>query len=120
MNTRFYRSIPTALILLASFNPQVAIARDKHAKSPCAQPREIVSAPHWSNEDQGKARKIRAQGLVNISVNEDGDVVDAKIVRASSPEAVDLLLAYARSAKFKTRTGCGTTHTAINYTLAND
>jgi TonB family protein len=57
--------------------------------------------------------------MVNISISEDGDVIDAKVVQASSDEAVDLLLAFARSAKFKPRAGCGITHAAINYTLAH-
>jgi len=105
-------------VLLAAFISLSAIASDKHTASPCAKPREILSAPQLSKEEQAKARKIRAQGMVDISISEDGDVIEAKVVRASSREAVDLLLSFARSAKFKPRTGCGTTHTAINYTLA--
>jgi TonB family protein len=57
--------------------------------------------------------------MVNITITEDGDVVDAQVVRASSTEAVDLLLAFAKSAKFKPRPECGPTHSAINYTLVN-
>ena len=120
MNRRLFCSVSTVLILMAAFTSPPAIAGDKHENSPCDKPREIASAPHWSKDDQAKARKIRAQGFVKISINEDGDVVDAKVAQVSSPEAVDLLLAFARSAKFKPRTGCGTTHTAINYTLAAD
>jgi TonB family protein len=116
MNSRFFCSVSTAFILLAVFTPPT-IAADKHKKSPCDK-LEMASAPQWSKEDGAKARKIRAQGLVNISVNEEGDVVDAKVATASSPEAVDLLLAFARSAKFKPRPGCGSTHSSINYSLA--
>ena len=118
MNRRFFCSVSMALILLAVFTSSPAIAGDKHKKSPCDKPLEMASAPQWSKEDQAKARKIRAQGFVNISVNEEGDVVDAKVANSSSPEAVDLLLAFARSAKFKPRPGCGSTHSGINYTLA--
>jgi len=41
--------------------------------------------------------------MVNISISEDGDVIEAKVVGASSDEAVDVLLTFARSAKFKPR-----------------
>lgn len=105
--------------LLVTFAWPSAIASDKHKDFPCDKPREIASAPQLSKEEQSKARKIRAQGMVNISISEDGDVIEAKVVQASSPEAVDVLLAFAKSAKFKPRTGCGTTQGAINYTLAN-
>jgi TonB family protein len=106
------------LVLLAAFILPFAIGRDKHPISPCDKPREITSPPQLSKEDQAKARKIRAQGTVEISISEEGDVTESKVVRASSREAVDLLLAFARSAKFRPRTGCGPTHTAINFTLA--
>ena len=62
---------------------------DKHPTSPCGKPREIASAPKLSTEEQARARKIRAQGMVDISISEDGDVVEAKVVRASSPDAID-------------------------------
>ena len=104
-------------VLLAIFAP--AIAGDKHKGPTCDKPREIASRPQLSKADEAKARKIRAQGYVNISISEEGDVIDAKVVQASSPEAVDLLLTFARTAKFKPRPGCGITHGAINYTLAN-
>lgn len=67
---------------------------------------------------------MRVQGQIDISVNEDGDVIDAKVVRlyprekGDSREAVDLLLIFAKSAKFKPRTACGVTHTTINFTFA--
>ena len=118
MRKIFLRRSANIFVLLAAFISSSAIGGDKHTASPCDKPREIVSAPQLSKEEQAKARKIRAQGMVDISISEDGDVIEAKVVRASSREAVDLLLAFARSAKFKPRTGCGTTHTAINYTLA--
>lgn len=118
MHKTFLRRLAYILVLLATFILPFAIAGDKHKDSPCDKPREIASVPQLSKEEQSKARKIRAQGTVKISISEDGDVIEAKVVQASSPEAVDVLLAFARSAKFKPRTECGTTHAAINYTLA--
>jgi TonB family protein len=109
----------TCVLLLASLTSPSAKAGGKHKDSPCDKPREVASPPQLSKEAQVKARKIRAQGYVAIVISEDGDVTDAKVIQASSPEAVDLLLEFARSAKFKPRTGCGPTQSAINYTLAN-
>jgi TonB family protein len=113
----FKRYLP-CLVLSAALASTTAAGSDKHAPSPCDKPREMVSQPQWSKEDQAKARKIRAQGMIEVSVSEEGDVTEAKVVRASSREAIDLLLAYAKSAKFKPRAGCGVTHTVINYSLA--
>jgi TonB family protein len=107
-----------SFLLVTAFISSAALGADKHAAPPCDKPREMVSQPRWSKEDQAKAKKMRAQGMVEISISEEGDVTESKVVRASSQEAVDLLLAYAKSAKFKPRAGCGVTHTAINYTLA--
>jgi TonB family protein len=113
------RRLALPLALLTTSILPYAIGGDKHAVSPCDKPREVASPPQLSKEEREKARKIRAQGMVNISISEDGDVIDAKVVQASSAEAVDLLLAFARSAKFKPKTGCGITHAEINYTLAH-
>lgn len=115
----FSWQLPCISVLLATLLLPFASVAEKRKDSPCDKPREVASAPQLSKEEQVKARKIRAQGIVNISISEDGDVIEAKVVRTSSPEAVDLLLAFAKSAKFKPRPGCGTTHGAINYTLAN-
>jgi outer membrane biosynthesis protein TonB len=74
---------------------------------------------NYRKKTKPRLAKLGPQGYVNISIGEEGDVIDAKVVQASSPEAVDLLLTFAKTAKFKPRQGCGITHGAINYTLAN-
>jgi hypothetical protein len=110
-------------VLLTTLAPSASFGRDKHATSPCDKPREIATQPKFSKEQSARARDMRVQGQIDISVNEDGDVIDAKVVRlyprekGNSREAVDLLLIFAKSAKFKPRTGCGVTHTTINFTL---
>ena len=124
MLTIYVRGLVLTVLLLTALIPTSAFASDKHAASPCDKPREIASQPKLSKEQAEKARRIRAQGMVDISISEDGDVIEAKVVRPNSREegdlreATDLLLTFARSAKFKPRAGCGITHTAINYTLA--
>jgi hypothetical protein len=97
-----------------------AVAADKKDQSPCAKPRELSSKPQLSKEEQKRAHEIRAQGMVAISINEEGDVVDAKILRASSADAVGFLLAQARSMKFKPRPACGVTYTKVNFTFSGD
>ena len=82
----------SCVLLLATLISPSAKAGDKHKDSPCDKPREVASPPQLSKEAQVKARKIRAQGYVAIVISEDGDVTDAKVIQASSPEAVDLLL----------------------------
>jgi len=92
------------------------VGGEKKKESPCDKAPVQVSAPP-SMEELKKARDIRAQGSVNIAISEEGDVTDAKVVRASSPEAADMLLKRARSMKFQSRPGCGTFRTTVNYTL---
>ena len=111
-------------VLLTTLAALPILGRDKRSPSPCDKPREIASQPKFSKEQAERARKIKVQGVIDISINEDGDITDAKVVKVYSPqngdlrEAVDLLLAFARSATFKPRTGCGVTHTKINFTFA--
>ena len=95
-----------------------ALGGDKKKDSLCGKPPEVVPTSQPTKEELEKARKLRAQGSVNISISEDGDVVEAKLVRATSREAADLLLARAKAMKFKPRPGCGTFKTTVNYTLA--
>jgi len=83
--------------------------------SSCGKPPDLVSSPP-TKEEQGKARKIRAQGAVAISISEDGEVVEAKVLRASSSKEADFLLAGAKAMKFKPRPGCGTFKTTVNFT----
>jgi TonB family protein len=117
-NLRF-RLASCALVLLVALTSPPAKAGDKHLDSLCDKPLEVVSPPQLSKEAKAKLEKIRAQGYLAIVVNEGGEVTGAKVVRASPPEAADLLLEFVRSAKFKPRTGCGPTQVKINYTFGD-
>ena|SRR5579885_2727371 len=111
------KGLTCALILLIS---PFALGRHKKPENPCDMPREIVSQPTLSKESRKKAQEIhirRIEGTVNISISEEGNVVESNVVRASSPEAVPFLLEQANSMKFKPRAGCGTTRTAANFAL---
>ena len=95
--------------------PSVAGAKKE---SVCTKPPELIPSPKPSKEEQKKAPKLKAQGMVAISISEEGDVVDATVVQSSTPEVADSLLVRAKSLKFKPRPGCGIFKTTVNYTLA--
>ena len=101
------------LVMVAMRAPSLAGEKKQSQCTP-----ELIPRPALSKEEQKKAREVKAQGMVAISISEEGDVVDAKVVRASSPEAADAILSSAKSMKFKPRPGCGIFKTAINFTLA--
>ena len=105
--------------------PQPALAKDKKSPSSCDRSGEFLSKQQQqlSKEEQKKVHQIRAQGMVKILVNANGDVVSATVISAnkgslaSSAEAVEALRSQARSMKFKTRPGCETTDTTMSFTL---
>jgi hypothetical protein len=75
-------------------------------------------APGPTKEEQKRASKIGAQGAVAMVISKDCKVVDAGMLRASSSEAVEILLSRARSMQFRARPGCGVFKTMVNFTLA--
>ena len=104
------------VIVFALLCSSVSAAGDKGDVT-CPKNPELIRSPNPSKEEQ-RVRKLRAQGMFAISISEDGDVVDAKVIRPSSPEAVEPLLALAKSMKFKARPGCGISKIMVNYSLA--
>ena len=78
MSRSFTHFLLGVLVVLVVITSAPVIASDKHKDSPCDKPRENASRPQLSKEDQAKARKIRAQRYVNISISEEGDVIAAK------------------------------------------
>jgi hypothetical protein len=108
---------PLLLLALVSASAMPLAAGGEKKDSPCRKPPEVASGGKPTKEEQKKARQLRAQGSVAISISEEGDVVDAEVVRASSQEAGDFLLTWAKAMKFKARPGCGSFKTTVNYTL---
>jgi TonB family protein len=90
----------------------------KRDQSPCGKPPDLVSKTPLPKEEQERAKRIRAQGVIAIAISEDGNVVDAKVVRASSTEAGKLLIDVVKGMKFKPRPGCGPFKTVVNFSLA--
>ena len=111
------RPLASSLIVVTAVAAP-ATAGDK--KNPCGKPPDLLSGSKPSKTELDEARKIHAQGSVAITISEEGDVTDARVVRASSPEAANLLLSRAKGMKFKARPGCGVFQTTVNYTSSGE
>jgi len=83
----------------------------------CRKPPEIATQPKTPQEYREKWKKVHVQGRVAITIDENGQVSEAKLLEASPKEAADALLATAKTAKFKPRPGCGVFKTEINFTV---
>ena len=115
------RAFILACLLLAQGNgltakPAVAA---KRRQSPCGKPPDLVSKTPLPKEERAKAKKIRVHGSVAIEISEVGDVVEARVVRASSDEAGRLLIDLVKGMKFKPRPGCGPFKTTVNFNLSD-
>jgi|SRR4051812_2943799 TonB family protein len=106
-------------VVLAAFAIPVPSGASEEKESACTKPPELIPGPKPSKEEEKKARGLRAQGKVAISIDEEGNVVDATVGRSSSRKAADALLAWAKAMKFKPRPGCGVFKTAVNFTLSD-
>jgi len=117
---RKYRYAWLSLIFWLLVCPSLSsdISKDKKAKPPCSKPPESIPGPKPSKEKQKKMRNMRYQGLIAAEVSESGDVVDAKVVHASSEEAAKFLVEHVSSMKFKPRPGCGLFKIQMNFTLS--
>lgn len=113
------RYILTVLLLALgsclTIKPAMAAKRDQ---SPCGKHPDLVSRAPLPKEQEARAKKIRAQGTVAIAISEEGDVVDAKVVLASSDEAGKILIDRVKGMKFKPRPGCGPIKLSVNFSLA--
>ena len=56
-------------------------------------------------------------GRIAITIDEDGQVSEARLLEASPKEAADALLATAKTIAFKPRPGCGTFKTEMIFTV---
>jgi TonB family protein len=83
----------------------------------CRKPPEIASPAMTPKEYREKWKKLKVQGRVAIAIDEDGHVIEAKLIEASPKEAGDAVLATAKTASFKPRPGCGTFRTEIVFSV---
>jgi len=117
MIKRPFTIICSFLILASVYSPLLAAAA-KHNESPCGTPPALVSKAPLPKEEQERAKEIRAQGTIAIEISEEGDVIGGHVVRASSNEAGKILIDLVKGMKFKSRPGCGTFKTTVNFSLA--
>jgi hypothetical protein len=111
------RVLLSALLLL-SWSAAPSLAKDK---GPCAKPPEIVQdKPPDSPEDAALARKIkekRVYATIAFAIDEVGNVMDVRVVRASSAEAGEYLARKVAKMRFGPRSGCGTFRTQMTFDL---
>ena len=106
------------MLTLATVAMRIPSGADEKKESACGKLPVSMPGPKPTKEEQQKACKLRAEGVVTILVSEEGDVVKATVGRTSSREAAEVLLTRARSMKFKPRPGCGIFEVKLNYSLA--
>jgi hypothetical protein len=110
----------TCLLLTLGFNLTASLTRAaKRAKSPCSKPPEMVSKQPLSKEEQERAKNLRPQGSIAFVISEEGDVIEAKVVRANSDEAGKILIDLVKGMKFKPRSGCGQFRSVVNFNLSD-
>jgi len=112
VKTLAHLALVSAVILLS-----VPTSNCFAAEGKCPDHPQMLPGSKPTKEEQKRQKELRAQGTVSIAISEEGDVVEAKIVRASSKEAATELLKRAQSMKFEPRPGCGVFRTQINFTL---
>jgi len=83
----------------------------------CRKPPEIKNQPKTPQEYREKWKKVNVHGRIAITIDEDGQVSEARLLEASPKEAADALLATAKTIAFKPRPGCGTFKTEMIFTV---
>ena len=114
LQTLVRRSAASALAIALLL--QLAAAKSK-GRSDCERPPETLSGSAPTEQEQEEGRKLKATGSITVTVSEKGNVVEAEVVKASPPEAKDLLLRRAREFRYKARPGCGPYKVQIDFDL---
>jgi hypothetical protein len=108
-------SLAVAMQVDALIEPPPTMAAFPENPSSCDRSGELLlKQEQLFAEEQKKVNQIRAQGMVAILVDAEGDVVDSKAISLSAG-AIDALLSQARSMKFKNRPGCGDFQDAVSF-----
>ena len=116
MRYKFLRSLSfLAALSLAAFG--AFSASGQSSQKACRKPPEIVTQPKTPPEYRDRWKRVNIRGKVAITIDEDGQVSEAKVLEASPKEAAEALLAGAKTIKFKPRPGCGTFKTEMIFTL---
>jgi outer membrane biosynthesis protein TonB len=99
--------------LLIVCNP--ALPQNKNRS--CNKPPRLVSQPQFSKADAERLKISTLRGRVAITINEEGDVTEERVITATPKEASQLLLDAVKKAKFSSRTGCGVLKTEVFFDI---
>jgi hypothetical protein len=88
-------------------------------KSECGKPPRIVFHPNMSEEDVASVKSSSLKGKVAVTVNEDGDVTEAKVLAATPKEGAQFLSKAVMLTKFEPRPGCGPLKIEFTFNLSN-
>ncbi len=102
-------------LFLANFGAVSADAQSN--QKACRKPPEIANHPKTPQEYREKWKNVNVRGRIAITIDEDGQVSEAKLLEASPKEAADALLGTAKSVSFKPRPGCGPFKTEMIFTV---
>jgi len=83
----------------------------------CRKPPEIIAQPKTPQEYREKWKKVNVNGRIAITIDENGNVSEARILQVSPKEAAEALLATAKTVTFKPRPGCGNFKTEMNFSV---
>jgi len=118
VKTKYIKFVGCCLFSVAALLAGGSAYAGKRKESPCSKPPKVISRPPLPKEEQERAKRIRAQGSIEMEIGEDGNVAEAKVVNASSKDAAEILLDMVKGMKFEPRSGCGPFKTTLNFTLS--
>ena len=99
--------------------PETSVVKAQNKKKVCGKPMKMVVQPKFTGDDLTAWKDKSVSGRVSVVVNEDGEVIQARVLAASPKEAAEALQSAARQARFKPRPSCGDWKTDIFFTLGH-
>lgn len=111
--------VRTCSILPLLLMPVVRPVLSQSKKTECGKPPKIVFHPKMSEEDVASVKSSSLQGKVFVTVNEDGDVTEAKVLAATPKQGAQLLYKAVMLTKFEPRPGCGPLKIEFTFNLSN-
>jgi len=98
---------------------ETSVLKAQNKKKDCGKPTKMVVQPKFTGDDLTAWKDKSVSGRVSVVVNEDGEVIQARVLAASPKEAANALQSAARQARFKRRPSCGDWKTDIFFTLGH-
>jgi hypothetical protein len=89
-------------------------------KSGCGKPPRIVFHPKMSEEEVASIKSSSLKGKVVVTVNEGGDVTEARVLASTPKEGAQFLSKAVMLTKFEPRPGCGPLKIEFTFNLSNE